>query len=314
MNKEKKQQKIDSSLAPNSRPINYSDKEKSSDFKVLKSSASPSLVTSESVETPKDSATPDSLEQVTLKTYSAECSVSNITLDLTKDNSLLEEDDFIEVNKTSLQMDSKIDCRDAGSVDLHTDHCKIKKEVQLQASNKDNYEQPVLDLSGVKRKVSKDDLDLDTCEKLDAMPEMNKGGSSPTNKIEMNLDANKELNKDKLIEFYLSHDKDEPSPIDYLPKDEVKEEKKNMPVGIDLTLSCSKSQSTEVLAVKKEELESSLVVRNEPLLETGSVAAEKKTCEGLDTPFLTSHLDKNSEIRLWLLQRVQVPIEGKPVC
>ncbi|XP_058028321.1 nuclear receptor coactivator 7 isoform X2 [Ahaetulla prasina] len=309
MNKEKKQQKPDSFVAPNSRPIKYSDKEKSSDFKVLKPSASPTLATSGSVETPKDSVTPESSEQVTLKTYTAECSASNITLDLTKDNSLLEEDGFIEVDKTSLQIDSKIDCRDAGSVDCHTDHRKTKKEVQLQASNKDNYEQPVLDSSGVKHKLSKDDPDLDTCEKLDAMPEINKGGSSPTNKIEMNLDANKELNKDKLIEFYLNPDKDEPSPIDYLPKEEVKEEKNNMPVGIDLTLSSSKSQSTEVLALKKEGLESCSVVRNEPLLEAGSVAAEKKTCAGLDTPFLTSHLDKNSEVRLWLLQRVQVPIE-----
>ncbi|XP_070788823.1 nuclear receptor coactivator 7 isoform X1 [Pituophis catenifer annectens] len=309
MNKEKKQQKPDSFVAPNSRPIKYSDKEKSSDFKFLKPSATPPLVTSGSVETPKDSITPESSEQVTLKTYTAECSASNITSDLTKDNSLLEEDGFIEVDKTSLQIDSKIDCSDAGSVDLHTDHCKTKKEVQLQASNKDNYEQPVLDSSGVKHKFSKDDLDLDTCEKLDAMPEMNKGGSSPTNKIEMNLDANKELNKDKLIEFYLNHDKDEPLPIDYLPKDVVKEEKNNMPVGIDLTLSSSKSQSTEVLSVKKEGLESCSVVRNEPLLEAGPVAAEKKTCAGLDTPFLTSHLDKNSEVRLWLLQRVQVPIE-----
>ncbi|KAM6460384.1 nuclear receptor coactivator 7 isoform 1-T1 [Liasis olivaceus] len=308
MNKEKKQQKIDSFVALNSRLI-YSDKENSSNFEVLKSSASPSLVASRSVETPKDSVTPESLEQMTLKTYTAECSVANVTLDLTKDSSLLEEDGFIELDKTSLQTDSKIGCRDAGSVDLHRDHCKIKKEVQLQASNKDNYKQPVLDSSGAKHKVSKDDLDLESCEKLDVMPEMNKGGSSPTNKIKMTLDANKELNKDKLIEFYLGNDKDEPQSIDYLPKDEIKEEKNNMPVGIDLTLSSSKSQPTEVLAVKKAGLESSSVVRNESLLEAGSVAAEKKTCEGSDTSFLTSHLDKNSEIRLWLLQRIQVPIE-----
>ncbi|XP_063166429.1 nuclear receptor coactivator 7 isoform X1 [Candoia aspera] len=306
-NKEKKQQKIDSFVALNSRPIKYTDKEKSSDFEVLKSSASPSLVTSRSVETSKDSVTPESLEQITLKTYTAESSVANV--DLTKDNSLLEEDGFIELDKASLQIDSKIDCRDARSVDLHRDHCKIKKEVQLQASNKDNYKQPVLDSSGAKHNVSVDDLDLESCEKLDAMPEMNKGGSSPTNKIKMTLDANKELNKDKLIEFYFSNDKDESQSIDYLPKDEIKEEKNNVPVGLDITLSSSKSQSTEVLAVKKAGLESCSVARNEPLLEAGSVAAEKKSCEGSDTPFLTSHLDKNSEIRLWLLQRIQVPIE-----
>ncbi|XP_062980782.1 nuclear receptor coactivator 7 isoform X2 [Elgaria multicarinata webbii] len=309
MNKEKKQQKVDNFVTLSSRLIKPSEEEKVTDFEMVKPSESSSPVTSRSVETPRDSTIPESSKRVALEIYTTEHSVESVTLDLTKDNSLLGEDGFVELEETSSQVDSRADCGDQGTVDVPKD-CKIREEVRLRATNKENCKQSVSDSSGPKHEIPKDVLDLESSEKLDVVPEMNKGSSSPTNKVEATLDANKDLNKDKLIEFYLKKDKDEPPSADDLCKAELKKERNNIPMGIDLTLSSSHSQATKVLTSKRAGPDSCSVERNGPLPEVDSAAgAEKKECDGSKASSLASHQDNKSEIRLWLLQRIQVPIE-----
>ncbi|KAH0622283.1 hypothetical protein JD844_024451 [Phrynosoma platyrhinos] len=304
MNKEKKKQKADGFVNSNSRLVKSSDKEKSTDFEIVKSSESSSLVTSRSAETPKDSIVPLSSKRV-----ATESSGERVTLDLTKDNSLLDEDGFIDLEETSSQLDSRVCHRDAGVVDVSKDH-KIGEKVRVEATNEENCKQLALDSSRAKQTIPKDVLDLESCEKLDVVPEVNKGGSSPTNKVETTLDAEKELNKDKLIEFYLNKDKDEPQSTEDLGKADVKEKGNNIPVGIDLTLSSSHSHATEDPTDKRAGPDLYSVENKDLLSNIGSAAGtEKKEFEGSLASSLTSHLDSNSEIRLWLLQRIQVPIE-----
>ncbi|XP_042304059.1 nuclear receptor coactivator 7 isoform X2 [Sceloporus undulatus] len=305
MNKEKKKQKSDGFANPNSNLIKSSDKEKSTDFEIVKSSESSSLMTSWSAEAPKDSSVP-----VSSKKVATESSGERVTLDLTKDNSLLDEDGFIDLEETSSQIDSRVSHRDAGVVDVSKD-LKIGEKVRVAATNEENCKQLVLDSSRAKQTVPKDVLDLESCEKLDVVPEVNKGGSSPTNKVETTLDVEKELNKDKLIEFYLNKVKDEPQSTEDLGKADVKEEGNSIPVGIDLTLSSSHSHDTEDPTDKRGGPDLGSVENKDLLSNIGSASGtEKKEFEGSLASSLTSHLDSNSEIRLWLLQRIQVPIEG----
>ncbi|XP_066470304.1 nuclear receptor coactivator 7 isoform X2 [Tiliqua scincoides] len=303
MNKEKRQQKVDNFVTLNSKVTESSDKKKSTDFEVLKCSENSALVTSRSPEASRDSIPTEASKGVALEIYTTEHSGERNALGVTKDNSLLEEDSFIDLEDTSSQTDG----RDVGRLD-RPNGCRRTEEVQLRATNKDNCEPSVLDSSGTKHEtVPKEILDLESCEKLDVAPEMNKGGSSPTNKVDTHLDGNQELNKDKLIEFYLG--KDELRSTIGVYKAEIKEEGNNKPIGIDLTLSSSHSQTTEVLLGKQAGPDSYSAERKEPLLEVGSAVAEKKGPEESVTSSLTPHLDNKSEIRLWLLQRIQVPIE-----
>ncbi|XP_034965135.2 nuclear receptor coactivator 7 isoform X2 [Zootoca vivipara] len=305
INKEKKKPKADNFVTLNSTPIKPTEKEKSTDLE-LKPPESSSLVTFKSEETQRDSDTPEPSKRVALK-CTTEHSVESVSLDLSKDNSLLEKDSFIELEETSSQTDSKVKSRDVGTVGVPNDS-KMRKEVWLQETNKENCDQSVLDSSGTKHEVLKDVLDLESCEKLDVVPEINKGSSSPTNKVETTLDANKELNKDKLIEFYLSKDKDEPQTTDDLCKANVKEEGNSIPGGIDLTLSSSHSQANKFVKGKRAGPDLCSNGRKEASSEVGATA-EKKDHEGSIASSLPSQLDNKSEIRLWLLQRIQVPIE-----
>lgn len=307
MNKEKRQQKVDNVVTLNSKVTKSSDK-KSTDFEALKCSENSTLMTSRSLEAPKNSITTEASEGVALEIYTAEHPEERDTLGVTKDNSLLEEDGFIDLEDTSSQADG----RDVGRFD-GLNGCRRMEEVQPPATNKDNCRQSMLNSPGAKHGVApKEILDLESCEKLDVAPEMNKGGSSPTNKVETNLDGTKELNKDKLIEFYLNKDELQ-SAVDVY-KAEIEEDGNNKPLGIDLTLSSSHSQTTEVLPGKQARPDSYPVEGKESLPEVGSAVAEKKGHEESITSSLTPHLDTKSEIRLWLLQRIQVPIEGRPVC
>ncbi|KAJ6655262.1 hypothetical protein lerEdw1_005606 [Lerista edwardsae] len=299
LNKEKRQQKIDNVVTLNSKVTKSSDEKKLTDFEALKCSNS-TLTTSRSLEATKDSVTTEASEGVALEIYTAEHPEEGDTLGVTKDNSLLEEDGFIDLEETSSQTDGT----DVGRVD-GPNGCRRTEEVQPPATNKDNSEQSMLDSSGTKV-VPKEILDLESCEKLDVAPEMNKGGSSPTNKVETNLDGTKELNKDKLIEFYLN--KDELRSAVDVYKAEIEEGGNNKPLGIDLTLSSSHSQTTEVLPGKQARPDSYSIEGKESLPDVGSAIAEKGHEESI-TSSLTPHLDTKSEIRLWLLQRIQVPIE-----
>ncbi|XP_060094837.1 nuclear receptor coactivator 7 isoform X1 [Heteronotia binoei] len=314
LNREKKQPKVNNFVTLNSKLITLSDKEKPTDFELLNPSEKSSLV---SLEPSRDSTIGDPSKGVHLEKYTKECSGHKVTLGLAKDNSLLEEGGFIELEDTSPWTDGKGDSRDVGPIQVTTDG-KLTEEVPLRATNQGSCEQSELYLSGTKHEVGcKEVIDSESCEKLDVVPEINKGSSSPTSKIETTLDANQELDKDKLIEFYLN--KDELQPPDDSCKAKIKEEGNNKQLGIDLTLSSSHSQTNEDFTMKRVGSDSCSVERKEPLPEVGSAVPEKKEHKGSRSSSLASHLDQKgcqqidldnkSEIRLWLLQRIQVPIE-----
>ncbi|XP_048347264.1 nuclear receptor coactivator 7 isoform X2 [Sphaerodactylus townsendi] len=314
LNKEKRQPKVNNLVTLNSKRIKPPDKENPIDFELLKPFEKSSLM---SLEPSKDSITADLSKGVPLEKFTKECSGHEITLDLAKDNYLLDENGFVELEEPdSSWTDGRGDIRDVGPIKV-TDG-KLTEEIQPRATNKGNCEQSELDLSETKHEViPKEVIDLESCEKLDVVPEINKGSSSPTSNVETTLDAKQELNKDKLIEFYLN--KDESKPPDDSCKAKLREEQNNKQLGIDLMLSSSHSQTNEDFTSKKVEPDSYSVERTEPLLKVGSAVPEKKEHEGSRSSSLASHLDRKdcreidldnkSEIRLWLLQRIQVPIE-----
>nr|XP_056712494.1 nuclear receptor coactivator 7 isoform X2 [Euleptes europaea] len=314
LNKEKRQPKVNNLVTLNSKLIKSPDKEKPTDFELLKPFEKSSLV---SLDPSKDSIIADPSKGVPLEKYTKQCSGHKINLDIAKDNSLLEEDGFIELEETLSWTDGRGDSRDVGPIEVSTDG-KLTEEMQVRATNKGSYEQSDLDLSGTKHEaVPKEAIDLELCEKLDIVPEINKGSSSPTNKVETTMDANQELNKDKLIEFYLN--KNESQPPDDSCNAKIKEEMNNKQLGIDLTLSSSHSQTNEDFTGKRVGPDSCSVERTEQLPEVSSAVPEKKEHEESRSSSLASHLDgkccqeidldNKSEIRLWLLQRIQVPIE-----
>ncbi|XP_027547663.1 nuclear receptor coactivator 7 isoform X1 [Neopelma chrysocephalum] len=323
LSKEKRQQNGDTSIALGSKQIKPSDKEKSADFEVLQSSESTGSIKSNSVEFPNNITATEHLEKFTVdpcaKDPSGEKNASDIK---TKEKSHLGEgeDDFIELEKTSSHMDRGLDAKISVTEGLLADPGDLGRTKQ-QVTKPTTEVQEHLTVDSLEKKDSvepKADLDLELCEKQDVIPEVNKCVSSPTGKVETALDTKKELEKDKLIEFYLNKDGNGSQSSEDLHKAEIQKGENNKAIGIDLTLSCSKSQANEVHTVKSMELDSCCVERKAPSLEISSAAAEEKNLkESVDSSLVPSidktcqetQLDNQSEIRLWLLQKIQVPIE-----
>ncbi|KFV55254.1 Nuclear receptor coactivator 7, partial [Gavia stellata] len=307
LSKEKRQQNGDPSIALDARQIKPSDKEKSADFEVLQSSESTGSIKSKSVEFPNNITATEHLEKFAVDPCAKEPSGEKNDSDIkTKEKSLLGEgeDDFIELEKTSSHMDRGLD-RKTSVMEGLLAHPRELGRTKQQVTKPTTEVQEHLTVDSLEKKDSvepKADLDLELCEKQDVIPEVNKCISSPTGKVETALDTKKELEKDKLIEFYLNKDGNGSQSSEDLHKAEIQKGENNKAIGIDLTLSCSKSHANEVHTVKKI---SSAAAEEKDLKESvGSslVPAVDKTCQ-------ETQLDNQSEIRLWLLQKIQVPIE-----
>lgn len=241
----------------------------------------------------------------------------------TKEKSLLGEGegDLIELEKTSSRMDRGLDRKISVMEGLLAEPRDLRTKQQVTKPTTEVQEHLTVDSLEKKDSVEpKADLDLELCEKQDVIPEVNKCVSSPTGKVETELDTKKELEKDKLIEFYLNKDGNGSQSSEDLHKAEIQKGENNKAIGIDLTLSCSKSQANEVHTVKSMELDSCCVERKAPSLEISSAAAEEKDLKesvdsslvpAIDKTCQETQLDNQSEIRLWLLQKIQVPIEGR---
>ncbi|XP_010292076.1 PREDICTED: nuclear receptor coactivator 7 isoform X1 [Phaethon lepturus] len=327
LSKEKRQQNEDPSIALGAKQIKPSDKEKSADFEVLQSSESTGSIKSKSLEFPSNITATEHLEKFAAdpcaKKPSGEKNASDIK---TKEKSFLGEgeDDFIELEKTSSRMDRGLGRKISVMEGLLADPRELGRTKQ-QVTKPTTEVQEHLTVDSLEKKDSvepKADLDLELCEKQDVIPEVNKCVSSPTGKVETALDTKKELEKDKLIEFYLNKDGNGSQSSEDLHKAEIQKGENNKAIGIDLTLSCSKSQANEVHTVKSMELDSCCVGRKAPSLEISSAAAEEKDLkESVDSSLVPTidktcqetQLDNQSEIRLWLLQKIQVPIEGRSV-
>ncbi|NXY01411.1 NCOA7 protein, partial [Pteruthius melanotis] len=316
LSKEKRQQNGDASIALGAKQIKPSDKEKSADFEVLQSSESTGSIKSKSLEFPNSITATEHLEKFDTKDPSREKNASD-----TKEKSLLgeAEDDLIELEKTSSRMDRGLDRKISVMEGLLADPRDLRTKQQVTKPTTEVQEHLTVDSLEKKDSVEpKADLDLELCEKQDVIPEVNKCVSSPTGKVETELDTKKELEKDKLIEFYLNKDGNGSQSSEDLHKAEIQKGENNKAIGIDLTLSCSKSQANEVHTVKSMELDSCCVERKAPSLEISSAAAEEKDLKesvdsslvpAIDKTCQETQLDNQSEIRLWLLQKIQVPIE-----
>ncbi|NXL83673.1 NCOA7 protein, partial [Alectura lathami] len=323
LNKEKRQQNGDSFVVPGAKQIKPADKEKSADFEVLQSSESTGSIKSKSMEFPNNITATERLEKLAadprVKEPSGEKNVSDIR---TKEDSPSGGggDDLIDLERVSSHVDRGLDSKISLTEGLLADPRELGRTKQ-QVTKPTTEVQEQLTVDSLEKKDSvepKADLDLELCEKQDVIPEVNKCVSSPTGKVETALDAKKELEKDKLIEFYLNKDGNGSQSSEDLHKAEIQKGENNKAIGIDLTLSCSKSRANEVHTVKSMELDSRCVERKAPSLESSSAAAEEKDLrESVDSSLVPAvdktcqetQLDNQSEIRLWLLQKIQVPIE-----
>ncbi|KAM9156214.1 nuclear receptor coactivator 7 isoform 2-T2 [Pangshura tecta] len=316
LSKEKRQQNGD-----DSKSIKPLDKEKSADFELLKPSDSTISMEAKSLEPPNGMASAEASERLAVGAHTKEPSGEKAASDSkTKERSLIEggDDDFIELQETASLTNTRLDRKDAVTEGFSFDLKELgKARSQVTKSVSEVRDLLAFDSLGTKNDVEpKADLDSESCEKQDVMPEVNKCASSPTGKVETTLDIQKELDKNKLIEFYLSKDKDGSQPSENLHKAGIGEGENNKATGVDLTLSCSESQVNKLLAVKSGD--SSCIERKEPSLEVCLAAVEEKDLKepvksssvlSLDKVCQETQLDNNSEIRLWLLQRIQVPIE-----
>ncbi|OXB70080.1 UNVERIFIED_CONTAM: hypothetical protein H355_012602 [Colinus virginianus] len=323
LSKEKRQQSGDSSDVPGAKQINPSDKEKSADFEVLQSSESTGSIKSKSLEFSNNITATEHLEKFAadpcVEEPSEEKNVSDIR---TKEDSLSGRggDDFIDLEKVPSPVDRGWDRKISLMEGLLDDPRKLGRTKQ-QVTKPTAEVQEHFTVDSLEKKDSvepKADLDLELCEKQDVIPEVNKCVSSPTGKVKTTLDAKKELEKDKLIEFYLNKDGSGSQSSEDLHKAEIQKGENNKAVGIDLTLSCAKPQADEGHTVKSMELDSCCAERKAPSLESSAAAAEEKDLrESLDSSLVPAidktcqetQLDNQSEIRLWLLQKIQVPIE-----
>ncbi|NXH10032.1 NCOA7 protein, partial [Bucco capensis] len=302
LSKEKRQQNGDPSLALDAKQMKPSKEEKSAALEVLQSSES-----AKALELPNNLTATAHWERFAAKEPSGEKNASDSQ---TKEKSLLEEgeDGFLELGKSSSPVARGLDRKISAVEGLLAEPRELgRTKQQVTKGTPEVQEHLAVDSLGKKDTVEpKADLDLELCEKQDVSPEGNKCVSSPTGKVETALDTKKELEKDKLIEFYLNKDGNGSQSSEDLHKAE-----NNKAVGIDLTLSCSKSQANQVHTVKSMELESCCVERKTPTaqekeleesVDSSAVPAGDKSCQ-------ETELDNQSEIRLWLLQKIQVPIE-----
>uniref|UniRef100_A0A8C3I2D7 Nuclear receptor coactivator 7 n=1 Tax=Chrysemys picta bellii TaxID=8478 RepID=A0A8C3I2D7_CHRPI len=316
LSKEKRQQNGD-----DSKSIKPLDKEKSADFELLKPSDSTVSMESKSLEPPNDMASAEASERSAVGAHTKEPSGEKAASDSkTKERSLIGggDDDFIELQETASLTSTRLDRKDAVTEGFSFDPKELgKSRSQVTKSVSEVQDLLAFDSLGTKNDVEpKADIDSESCEKQDVMPEVNKCASSPTGKMETTLDTQKELDKNKLIEFYLSKDKAGSQSSEKLHKAGIGDGENNKATGVDLTLSCSEFQVNKLLTVKSGD--SSCIERKEPSLEVRLAAVEEKDLKeslksssvpSLDKVCQETQMDNNSEIRLWLLQRIQVPIE-----
>ncbi|XP_036727424.1 nuclear receptor coactivator 7 isoform X2 [Balaenoptera musculus] len=282
---------------------------------------------------PSDSSVSDKLKKLefsaeAIKRSTAVAKVSKELSDtqaafesIAKENSLLgEEDDFVDLEEVSSQNDSGMDKRDTSKECLSLDPAELRKtKSQIISSTTEMQVQSALNFSGTECDAElKGTLDLETCEKQDIMPEVDKQSGSPESQVENTLNIHEDLDKVKLIEYYLNKNKEGSQLPDNLQKAELSDGKSIEPVGIDITLSSSLPQAGDPPIEGSEQPAKTWVKERAPLpLQLGSSTEENmnkvypdSSLEStLDNSCQGAQMDNKSEIQLWLLKRIQVPIE-----
>ncbi|XP_004263901.1 nuclear receptor coactivator 7 isoform X4 [Orcinus orca] len=282
---------------------------------------------------PSDSSVSDKLKKLefsaeAIKRSAAVAKVSKELSDtqaafesIAKENSLLgEEDDFVDLEELSSQNDSGMDKRDTSKECLSLDPAELRKtKSQIISSTTEMQVQSALNFSETECDAElKGTLDLETCEKQDIMPEVDKQSGSPESQVENTLNIHEDLDKVKLIEYYLNKNKEGSQLPDNLQKAELSDGKSIEPVGIDITLSSSLPQAGDPPIEGNEQADKTWVKERAPLpLQLGSSTEENMNKVDpdssleptLDNSCQGAQMDNKSEIQLWLLKRIQVPIE-----
>lgn len=236
-----------------------------------------------------------------------------------KENSLLGEDDeFVDLEELASQADSTMEERDASKQCLDREVQELRKS-QIVSSTAEGQVQSSLHSEPESDAELKGTLDLETCEKQDTMPEVDKQSSSPENQLENTLSIHEELDKVKLIEYYLNKNKESSQSSENFEKTELSDGKRLEPTGIDITLSRSFPQAGDLTTEGNAELKKTSTKEREPLRQQqDSSTEENMNRESVEASSLDSALDSSSqgmqtdnksEIQLWLLKRIQVPIE-----
>ncbi|KAM5327694.1 nuclear receptor coactivator 7 isoform 2-T5 [Glossophaga mutica] len=240
---------------------------------------------------------------------------------IAKENSLLGgEDDFVDLEELPSQNDSGMDRRDTSKECLPLDPEEQRKaKSQIISSAMEMQVQSALDFSRTESDAElKGALDLETCEKQDKMPEVDKQSDSPESQMENTRNIHEDLDKVKLIEYYLNKNKEGSQLSDNLQETELSDGKNIEPAGIDITLSSSLPQAIEPPAEGHKDPDKNWVKENTPHpLQLDSSAEENVSKEPLgdslestlDNSCQGAQVDNKSEIQLWLLKRIQVPIE-----
>ncbi|XP_036995508.2 nuclear receptor coactivator 7 isoform X2 [Artibeus jamaicensis] len=240
---------------------------------------------------------------------------------IAKENSLLgREDDFIDLEELPSHNDSETDKRDTSKECLSLEPEEQRKaKSQIISSAMEMQVQSALDFSRTESDAElKGALDLESCEKQDKMPEVDKQSGSPESQMENTLNIHEDLDKVKLIEYYLNKNKERSQLPDNLPETELSDGKSIEPAGIDITLSSSLPQAVEPPAEGHKDPDKNWVKEKTPHpLQLGSSTEENMSKEPLgnslestlDGSCQGAQVDNKSEIQLWLLKRIQVPIE-----
>ncbi|XP_006834750.1 PREDICTED: nuclear receptor coactivator 7 isoform X2 [Chrysochloris asiatica] len=233
-----------------------------------------------------------------------------------KENSLLgEDDDFVDLEELSSQMDGGTDKRDNAKECLDSEELR-KSNSQIISSATESQVQSALNVLRTESDAElKGALDLETCEKQDIMPEVDKQSGSPESQVENTLNIHEDLDKVKLIEYYLNKNKDELQLPENLQKVELSDDKNIEPIGIDITLSSSLPQAGDPTSEGNQEPYKAWMKEN--TLQQDSPTDENRIKKSVDSSLDSSlhnscqgaQMDNKSEIQLWLLKRIQVPIE-----
>nr|XP_021549044.1 nuclear receptor coactivator 7 isoform X1 [Neomonachus schauinslandi] len=316
LNKEKRQQNGERTITSDSKSIRPL--EKSTEYMHMKPSDG-SL--SGKVKTLK-SSTEATSGSATVTKVSKEPSDTRAAFEsIAKENSLLgEDDDFVDLEELSSQTDSGMDKRDTSKECLSLDPKELRKaKSRIIGSTTEMQVQSALNFSGTDNDAElKGALDLETREKQDIMPEVDKQSGSPESQVENTLNIHEDLDKVKLIEYYLNKNKEGSQLTENLPKAELSDGKSTEPVGIDITLSSSlpqvggpptegskepdKTWVKERVSLPLQLASSTEENVNKGSLDTSSESTLDNSCQG-------AQMDNKSEIQLWLLKRIQVPIE-----
>ncbi|XP_010358499.2 nuclear receptor coactivator 7 isoform X2 [Rhinopithecus roxellana] len=317
INKEKRQQNGEKTMTSDSRPT--VPLEKSTEHTPTKPSGSSVSEKLKKLESSRETSHGSS----TVTKLSKEPSNTSAAFESTaKENFLGEDDDFVDLEELSSQTDGGMDKKDTSKECLSLAPEERKKvESQINNSAVEMQMQSALAFLGAENDVElKGALDLETCEKQDIMPEVDKQSGSPESWVENTLNIHEDLDKVKLIEYYLNKNKEGSQVSENLQKTELSDGKSIEPGGIDITLSSSLSQAGNPLTEGNKEPDKTCVKEREPLpVKLNSSTEENVIKEALDSSLESTldnscqgaQMDNKSEVQLWLLKRIQVPIEAE---